>query len=376
MPKVVEMEQAKRAHGKPGLLQWSAWDTPERIAGSAAIKDGTGDTHPRLMFVTFNNGSLKVLATRRPAAVLSEAARIARAMHTWIDGALVSEPELRLGRVALLLVKQLRIEGRRYIGQGVFEGLGIREALAALAQIREIDEPPEPPTKEPTIPDSLLKRKGEQMQNAETIPTITIASTPIRQDDAGRFCLNDLHKAAGGEKHYAPNEWMRNKQTEELIDELTKPEISGLEKNQPVSVIRGGSSPGTYVCKELVYAYAMWISPKFHLQVIRAFDDLVMGRRPQLGNALPDVVASAIKSRAWRLAEEYRIHGMRLIAGAMRPGDEEPFWEISARAMERLEETLSKLAREMLTKGHKPQQAAAVILAWQPQLAEWERRLH
>jgi hypothetical protein len=97
---------------------------------------------------------------------------------------------------------------------------------------------------------------------------IEIDSNIIRQDSAGRYCLNDLHKASGGENKNRPSLWVENKQTQELIDEITKAGIPAL-----VSV-HGGSSPGTYVCRELVYSYAMWISPAFHLKVIRAYDNI------------------------------------------------------------------------------------------------------
>jgi len=51
-------------------------------------------------------------------------------------------------------------------------------------------------------------------------------------------------------------------------------------RSEPTATIRGGNKPGTYVVKELVYAYAMWISPAFHLKVIRAFDAMVSGEPP------------------------------------------------------------------------------------------------
>lgn len=111
---------------------------------------------------------------------------------------------------------------------------------------------------------------------------IVIGSVTIHQDSEGRYCLNDLHKASGGNPTKKPSEWLRNKQTTELIDELSKVGIPALEEVQPVSVIKGGNAPGTYVCKELVYSYAMWISATFHLKVIRTFDAVVTGQTQTL----------------------------------------------------------------------------------------------
>ena len=87
----------------------------------------------------------------------------------------------------------------------------------------------------------------------------------------GRYCLNDLHRASGSLDRHKPAFWLRNEQTAQLIGELQN---SNSDISEPVSVIRGGNEQGTYVCRELVYAYAMWISAVFNLKVIRTFDAL------------------------------------------------------------------------------------------------------
>lgn len=104
---------------------------------------------------------------------------------------------------------------------------------------------------------------------------LTLTTIIIRQDAEGRYCLNDLHKASGGEEKNKPKFWLENKQTQELVQELSEGGNPPSVNSQPISVIRGGKNQGTFVVKELVYAYAMWISPRFHLQVIRAYDELV-----------------------------------------------------------------------------------------------------
>lgn len=92
---------------------------------------------------------------------------------------------------------------------------------------------------------------------------ISVANVAIRQFD-NLYSLNDLHKAAGGEKRHQPANWLRSQQAIDLIEYLKSEELESIQKKQGL---------GTFVSKELVVHYGMWISPAFSLKVIRAFLD-------------------------------------------------------------------------------------------------------
>ncbi|ECD1994982.1 KilA-N domain-containing protein [Salmonella enterica subsp. enterica serovar Weltevreden] len=141
---------------------------------------------------------------------------------------------------------------------------------------------------------------------------MVIDGIEVRRDVHGRYCLNDLHRAAGGEQKYRPKYWLDNKQTSELVEQLfTEGGIPPSEQNQsvsffqsgsdtrslvraPVNTVRGGAEQGTYVCKELVFAYAMWISPSFHLKVIRTFDMVTSAPEKLSGQAADKMQAGVI----------------------------------------------------------------------------------
>ncbi|HHF3796151.1 TPA: P22AR C-terminal domain-containing protein [Haemophilus influenzae] len=93
------------------------------------------------------------------------------------------------------------------------------------------------------------------------------------------YSLNDLHIASGSENKHRPALFARLDQTKDLITEIQKD-----EKTENILVTRNGI--GTYACEELVIVYAMWISPKFHLIVLRAF--LAMHRNQPQQLALPE----------------------------------------------------------------------------------------
>lgn len=106
---------------------------------------------------------------------------------------------------------------------------------------------------------------------------INVSGIPVATDAAGRFSLNDLHKAAGAETRHQPAQFLRLDSTTALTEAMAAEQG---DMGNPISVTRGGPAQGTYVCRELVYAYAMWISAKFHLEVIRTFDSVAAGQAP------------------------------------------------------------------------------------------------
>ena len=123
-------------------------------------------------------------------------------------------------------------------------------------------------------------------QLKQTEQSISIDGAAIRQDQYGRYCINDLHKAAvksgANARTKEPSKFLSSTQTVELMQEITDTQNMGIA---PAESIRGGLEQGTYVVKELVYSYAMWISATFHLKVIRTFDAVVNQQQlPDLNN--------------------------------------------------------------------------------------------
>ena len=115
---------------------------------------------------------------------------------------------------------------------------------------------------------------------------LTILKTSIRSYE-NLFSLNDLHIASGGLEKHRPSLFARNEQTKELVKEIENDRST--KTIFALKTIRGGSDiskQGTWACEELVLSYAMWISPKFHLIVLRAF--LAMHRNQPQQLALPE----------------------------------------------------------------------------------------
>lgn len=127
-----------------------------------------------------------------------------------------------------------------------------------------------------------------------------IHATPIRRDEQGRYCLNDLHKAAGGEEKHSPRFWLRSAQTQELAEAIVKCADSHVN---PIDLSRGRYG-GTYVHEDLAIDYAAWISPVFKLEPLRGLTANIEGRPHEQAWALVRGVKTATQEEAHGAAAE------------------------------------------------------------------------
>lgn len=116
-----------------------------------------------------------------------------------------------------------------------------------------------------------------KMQATNIIPAESrlpiIAGVEITTDADGRFNLNLLHKASGGEKKSGPAYWLALDSTKNIVNEIERQNTDAGISVSVLKALKGGILQGTFVVEQLAVAYANWISPKFYLQVINTFLD-------------------------------------------------------------------------------------------------------
>lgn len=114
------------------------------------------------------------------------------------------------------------------------------------------------------------------MENSSKRSAVQIAGVEIISDGEGRFSLNSLHRASGGEKKHGPSYWLALESTQDLIAELrtqtTEIPVVSLE----------GRNGGTFAHELLVVSYAGWVSPAFQLKVNQAFLDMKAANQPRM----------------------------------------------------------------------------------------------
>lgn len=365
-------------------LAWAAWESTDRVIVRPDMKNETGNTLPRLLLILFANGALKVTATRRPLTMLSVAAGVARAMHTWIDSALVSEPELRLGQVAQILTKRLRLDGHRYIGEGVFEKVSIGEALPVLMQIRQIADLPETPVPlhpEPAIPSFLKKDNSMPDPSTEPVPQSTtgvvqfdfdtLALRVAMRDGEPWFVAADVCAALG-------LTWKTGGagSTGALDDD--EKGVSSIDTpggQQEVTII---NESGLYTlilrCRDAVkqgsapHRFRKWVTSEV-LPAIRKTGAYAMPGYN--GNALPEICEGACDARAWFLFNQVRQSTLVLLGNFVREGDDERLLDSLFWTKTRLQERLRDFAARQIAQRNDPKAVAAWIMAWQPE--GWRR---
>lgn len=96
---------------------------------------------------------------------------------------------------------------------------------------------------------------------------LVLNGTEIRSDEFGRYCLTDIYRASNLPAHKRPVKFEAT-QTFKGVQDVLKVRTGTFN---PYEKTRGRYNGGTWACKEMLIAYAMWVSPEFMVKVIDVF---------------------------------------------------------------------------------------------------------
>ncbi|MGG6318549.1 phage antirepressor KilAC domain-containing protein [Stenotrophomonas geniculata] len=103
---------------------------------------------------------------------------------------------------------------------------------------------------------------------------LSIEGVQIREDHQGKFCLNDVHRAAGRGESESPLTWLALPQTQDLIGLFHAQGGATDHNNAPIPPVEIRQGLGAFVVKEFLLAYALWIAPDFNARVVHAVKSL------------------------------------------------------------------------------------------------------
>jgi anti-repressor protein len=136
-------------------------------------------------------------------------------------------------------------------------------------------------------------------------PPLGIAGVPMTHDAQGRYSLNALHRASGGQPGKEPAHWLAKQSTQALVTAC-----EGQHPGACLDVVHEGTTADTYAHALLAVSYAGWIAPAFQLKVNQAFLD--SQRRPKL----PMPLTHSLLETADLLAQ---FHARHVAMEAMQP---------------------------------------------------------
>lgn len=94
---------------------------------------------------------------------------------------------------------------------------------------------------------------------------VVIENTVVRQDAFGRYCLNDLHRAAVAQgkatESQRPSVFLRSEGIRKILKSLG---------NNALNTMHGGIESGTWVTPELAIRYTDWLKKETIIEKNRA----------------------------------------------------------------------------------------------------------